>query len=109
MKRLLLLVLLLVASPVWAHDSFAPIVKSERIKVVHISTKATLPASTQRGPFIDPFGRPGPRKQSALGSGFIYSADGYIITNNHVVEKADKIEVTLFDGKQTTAKVIGTD
>ncbi|MEA1935355.1 MAG: Do family serine endopeptidase, partial [Thermodesulfobacteriota bacterium] len=48
-------------------------------------------------------------KQKSLGSGFIISKDGYIFTNNHVVEKADKIKVKLSDGKEYDAKVIGKD
>ncbi|PFH10367.1 serine protease DegQ [Collimonas sp. PA-H2] len=48
-------------------------------------------------------------KQSSLGSGVIVSAQGYILTNNHVVESADEIEVALADGRTTTAKVVGTD
>lgn len=47
--------------------------------------------------------------QVGLGSGVIVSADGYILTNNHVVEGADEIAVTLNDGRHTIAKVIGTD
>jgi len=48
-------------------------------------------------------------KQSSLGSGVIVSSQGYILTNNHVVESADEIEVALADGRTTTAKVVGTD
>ncbi len=58
------------------------------------------------------FGRkfPQERKQVGQGSGFIISADGYILTNNHVVENADKIKVILNDGREfNNAKVIGTD
>jgi serine protease DegQ len=47
--------------------------------------------------------------QAGLGSGVIISADGYILTNNHVIEGADEIEVVLNDSRKTTAKVIGTD
>ncbi len=47
--------------------------------------------------------------QGGLGSGVIISASGYILTNNHVVEGADEIEVILNDGRKTKAKVIGTD
>ncbi|MEP6824437.1 MAG: trypsin-like peptidase domain-containing protein, partial [Ramlibacter sp.] len=47
--------------------------------------------------------------QAGLGSGVIISADGYILTNNHVVEGADEIEVILNDARRATAKVIGTD
>jgi len=50
------------------------------------------------------------RRSRSLGSGFLISADGYIITNNHVVEKADKVSVKLQNGEKTIqAKVIGTD
>ena len=48
-------------------------------------------------------------KQSGLGSGFITSQDGYILTNNHVVANADKIKVTLQDKREFTAEVVGTD
>jgi serine protease Do len=51
--------------------------------------------------------REGP--QAALGSGVIISADGYIATNNHVVENADKVTVTLDDGREFTARVVGRD
>src|SRR6185295_8665278 len=56
-------------------------------------------------------GRRSPRmfRQSALGSGVIVSADGYILTNNHVVENADSIKVEMTDGRTLTAKVVGTD
>ena len=52
-----------------------------------------------------------PRRESrtAQGSGFIISPDGYILTNNHMVEEAAKIEVELTDGRKFTAKIIGTD
>ncbi|RYF80546.1 MAG: 2-alkenal reductase, partial [Comamonadaceae bacterium] len=47
--------------------------------------------------------------QVGLGSGVIVSPEGYILTNNHVIESADEIEVHLADGRQALAKVIGTD
>src|ERR1700731_1753356 len=56
--------------------------------------------------------RGGPRGHGAVtgqGSGFFISADGYAVTNNHVVDGADKVEVTTADGKTYSAKVIGTD
>ena len=56
--------------------------------------------------------RGGPRGHGAVtgqGSGFFISADGYAVTNNHVVDGADKVEVTTDDGKTYSAKVIGTD
>jgi len=48
-------------------------------------------------------------RQSSLGSGVIVSAEGYILTNNHVVESADEIDVALADGRTAAAKVVGTD
>ena len=48
-------------------------------------------------------------RSTGQGSGFFISADGYAVTNNHVVDGADKVEVTMDDGKTYTAKVIGTD
>ena len=55
------------------------------------------------------FGEQGNEPQVGLGSGVIVSASGYILTNNHVVESADEIEVILNDGRHARAKVIGTD
>ena len=49
------------------------------------------------------------QRQSGLGSGVIVSPDGYILTNNHVVEAADEIEVALNDGRKFKAKTVGTD
>ncbi|HWG03977.1 MAG TPA: Do family serine endopeptidase [Beijerinckiaceae bacterium] len=53
--------------------------------------------------------RPQPRTGIALGSGFIISADGYVVTNNHVVQNASDVTVTMDDGKSLPAKVVGTD
>ena len=55
------------------------------------------------------FGDQGNEAQAGLGSGVIVSADGYVLTNNHVVEGADEIEVILNDSRRTVAKIIGTD
>ncbi|MGA7297190.1 MAG: Do family serine endopeptidase [Rhodanobacteraceae bacterium] len=52
---------------------------------------------------------PGERAHTSLGSGFILSSDGYILTNNHVVDHADKVIVRLQDRRTLTAKVVGTD
>ena len=67
-------------------------------------------------PFFEFFGIPQgyeqqqqPRQQRNGGSGVIISPDGYIVTNNHVVEKASEVKVTLNDKRTFTAKVIGTD
>ncbi len=61
--------------------------------------------------FFGPNFRPKPRqqKQVSWGSGFIISKDGYIVTNNHVIDNAKKITVTLKDGEKFEAKVIGKD
>jgi len=90
-------------------SSFAPLVKSERDKVVYIST--TSQTKIKLNPWLRraPGAQPKPHKEQALGSGFIISSDGLILTNNHVVAKADKIEVTLFNKKTYQAEVIGTD
>src|SRR5215210_441130 len=50
-----------------------------------------------------------PRVQQAAGSGFFISTDGYVVTNNHVVERAKTVQVTTDDGRTLDAKVIGTD
>lgn len=54
-------------------------------------------------------GRPQPRQGMAQGSGFFVSQDGYVVTNNHVVEKAAEVQLVTDDGKTLNAKVIGTD
>ena len=54
------------------------------------------------------FGNPNEPQKKGIGSGVIISRDGYIVTNNHVVEFADEVEVTLFDNRTYNAKVIGT-
>jgi serine protease Do len=60
----------------------------------------------QGGPGED---APAPRRNQALGSGFVISQDGFIVTNNHVIEGADEIEIEFFSGKRLDAKVIGVD
>ncbi|RZM11125.1 MAG: PDZ domain-containing protein, partial [Pedobacter sp.] len=85
--------------------------------VVHIKTSyGTGESRTQSSPmdmFEDFFGGGGRRGQraprAASGSGVILTPDGYIVTNNHVVDKADKIEVILSDRRKVSAKVIGKD
>jgi len=65
-----------------------------------------------RDPNRDPFGEGGPGrefKQRSLGSGFIVDRDGFIVTNNHVVENADQIKVRLSDDREFDAKIIGRD
>ena len=62
------------------------------------------------GDFFGPFeGNQPDRKQQGVGSGFIMSKEGYILTNNHVVEDADQIKVKLADGKEFDGKIVGRD
>ncbi len=105
--------------------AFTSVVKKVTPAVVHIRVEKTLKNSNAMGngqdqlynnPFFQQFFGPQfrfqqPRsyKQRALGSGFIISKDGYILTNNHVVDGADKITVILSDKQELKAKLIGTD
>jgi len=88
--------------------------------VVHIKSSSTARSSSQRGEFMDPFefffgprgGNQRPQQQQpriGSGSGVIISTDGYIITNNHVIDRADELEVTLNDNRKFKARVVGTD
>ncbi|HJQ37091.1 MAG TPA: trypsin-like peptidase domain-containing protein [Thermoanaerobaculia bacterium] len=78
--------------------------------VVNIQTEATMQRRSV-DPFFDPFGMFGPRSYTSqsLGSGFVWSSDGVIVTNNHVVEGASRITVNLNDGTQMPAKLLGVD
>src|SRR3954470_17032066 len=69
-----------------------------------------MPDGNGQGTPDSPRGQRGGRNFTmGQGSGFFISADGYAVTNNHVVDKAESVEVTTDDGKTHTAKVIGTD
>ncbi len=98
--------------------AFSEIVNAVSPAVVNISTtkvvrRETLPFSEDPlfdlfRPFQD-FGFPKKWKEQSLGSGVIVSDDGYIITNNHVVEKSDDIRVILYDKRSFRGKVVGED
>ena len=93
-----------------APGSFAPAARKASPAVVSINTSKAVRHPRANDPWFQFFfGDQGPQEQSGLGSGVIISQDGYILTNNHVVEGADDIEVTLTDSRQAKAKVIGTD
>lgn len=80
--------------------------------VVHIKTTSTS-QNLSYDPFAELFfgyhGKPAPQIQQGSGSGVIISADGYIVTNNHVINGSDKIDVTLNDKRHFEAEVIGVD
>lgn len=90
--------------------SLAAAVRRAAPAVVSINTSRVT-----RHPFADDpwfrlfFGQQGSQSQSGLGSGVIMSADGYVLTNNHVVQEADHIEAVLADGRRANARVIGAD
>lgn len=78
--------------------------------VVHIKTTYGVTQVMYNSPFDLFFGGQGQRQpQASTGSGVIISNDGYIVTNNHVVANAEKVEVTLSDNKKYEGSVIGTD
>ena len=114
--------------------SFADLVEKVAPAVVNITTSAVVaqpaggPGFPEGSPFSDlfrdfrDFGFPGfprdregqphrqaPQRSNALGSGFVISADGFIVTNNHVIDGADSIEIEFYSGTRLPAKVIGTD
>ncbi len=93
------------------HGSFRLAAKKSAAAVVSINTsKAARGASNSDDPWFKFFfGEQGNAPQVGLGSGVIISPSGYILTNNHVVESADEIEVILNDSRRARAKVIGTD
>lgn len=133
MKRLLLFAVLILSAalslpPTAAASAGAPdfvaLAKALKPAVVNISTSKNVKPRrpmlpNPRGPQMDPFeefferffqGQPNvPRKERSLGSGFIISADGYILTNNHVVDGADEIKVKLADGRSFAAQIKGGD
>ncbi len=105
-------------------EKVKPAVVSVRVKMdsspqVSSNDELPFPKGSQMEQFFKRFGMPdgvpntprSPRRgfTTGQGSGFLISADGYAITNNHVVEKASTVEVTFDDGRSYSAKVIGTD
>ncbi len=103
--------------------AFSRVVKDVKPAVVHIAVTSTVETNTEyeqffNHPFFERFFGPEyrfqdpqrrKRQQQGAGSGFIIDREGHILTNNHVVEKADKITVTLNDNSEVEATLIGTD
>ncbi|RJR35161.1 MAG: DegQ family serine endoprotease [Desulfobacteraceae bacterium] len=103
-------------------ESFAGLAKKARPSVVNISTVKIVKGRGQmpmpfgpNDPFKDFFDRffkdqmPKDFKQQSLGSGFVIDKEGFILTNNHVVEKSDEIRVRLSDEREFAAKIVGRD
>src|SRR5213596_485110 len=93
-------------------DAFASVAEHVKPAVVFIKSEHRERMSTRRLPpgFEDFFQIPRrPQIEQGSGSGFIVSQDGYILTNNHVVQGADRVTVRLYDNREFTAKTIGTD
>ena len=122
-----LFVLSLLCFPAWAYalsglPDFTTLVKQNHKAVVNISTEQSVDAGSDfpglDDPDIDkriqeyennPNAPRSPFEGNGLGSGFIISADGFVLTNNHVIEGADTVIVRLHDRRELRAKVVGTD
>ena len=101
--------------------TFAPIVKRSMPAVVNISSSKVVKEQSQGNFFDDPFFRqffggrtpqqqqPRSERATSLGSGVVVSPDGYILTNNHVVDGATDVKVSFADKEEYPAKIIGTD
>src|SRR5580704_5589174 len=109
------------AGPVNLNEGFASVVEPLLPAVVNISTSKVVKNQKSENPFSqDPFFRqffgnpddqqqPREQREHSLGSGVIVNPDGYILTNNHVVDGASDVQVTLSDKRQLKAKIVGTD
>ena len=105
-----------------APETFADLAESLSPAVVNISTRQSVgdagptpPDIPEGSPFEDLFrdffdrNRRGPRSVSSLGSGFVIDPQGYVVTNNHVIENADEIVVNFADGSSLPAELVGRD
>ncbi len=110
-------------APAQPVSGFADLAEKLTPAVVNISTAQTVDVPEREGlpipegsPFEDLFrdffeenGPTVPRREQSLGSGFIVSPEGYVVTNNHVIEDADEITVIMADGQSLPATVVGID
>src|SRR5215469_3081230 len=104
-----------------SRNSYAPVLKSVLPSVVNISSSKVVKADQEIGGHMDPlfrqffgngagpFEAPKNQREKSLGSGVIVSPEGYILTNNHVVDGATEVKVTLSDKREFDAKIVGTD
>jgi len=124
---LLLLARPFAAAATSAPETFADLVAKVSGAVVDITSSTMIAGSTAQQLPIVPKGsplekffrdfrnrrnnaqKPGARRSQALGSGFVISPDGYIVTNNHVIDKADEIEISFHSGEVFKASVVGVD
>ena len=99
-------------------DTFSDLAERVSPSVVNISTTGIIEQAGPEVPSIEDFfnfpfnmprSEPSEREFSALGSGFVISEDGFIVTNNHVVENASDIQVTFTDGTKIEAELIAAD
>ena len=93
-------------------DAFVQVHKNTKDSIVNIRTKKTVVVNTynplEELLFGNSRNRQEKRESGSLGSGFVVSEDGYIITNNHVIDGADEIYVKFSDGREYLTKLIGT-
>ncbi len=110
-----------------APESFADLAEQISPSVVNITTSTSVAARSGQAPIVpegspfEDFFRdfnertnpgdegPRPRRNQALGSGFVISEDGFIVTNNHVIDGADEIMIEFYSGRELPATLIGTD
>jgi serine protease Do len=91
------------------HTVVVDVVQKTKGAVVNISAARIVQRRVVGNPFFQEYGRVYDQPITSLGSGFIIQADGYVVTNNHVVDRARAIQVELADGRKLRAELIGAD